>query len=31
MHDGLGQEWMHTIIVNNFAALYHAESRADLR
>lgn len=31
MHDGLGQEWMHLIIVNDFPALYNAESRANLR
>ena len=31
MHDGLGQEWMQTIVVDDFTAFNHAESRADLR
>ena len=31
MHEGLGQEWMQMIVVDDFPALYHAECRADLR
>ena len=31
MNDGLGQEWMQMIVVNDFSALYNAECRADLR
>ena len=31
MYEGLGQEWMQVIVVDNLPALYNAECRADLR
>ena len=31
MNDGLGQEWMQMIVVDDFSALYNAECRSDLR
>ncbi len=31
MHDGLCQEWMQVIVIDDFPAFYHAERRAYLR
>ena len=31
MHDGLGQEWMQMIVVDDFPSLDYAEGRTDLR
>lgn len=31
VYDGLGQEWMQMIIINNFSGFDNTESRADLR